>query len=99
MRNVALSLLIGACTVGSPRMSYANDGEFPVGKSVPWETANPKPIAAPDGKHIETPNEERKRLGQPIVATFPALEYGETLETPNHLRERVAAAEEVATRR
>lgn len=43
------------------------------------------------GVHEETPNERRRRLGQPIEASFPAPDYGEVLETPNQARARLAA--------
>jgi len=37
----------------------------------------------------ETPNQRRIILGQPIVASFPPPEYGESIETPNHRRRRL----------
>jgi len=97
MRNGALLLLMAVCTAVSPRITCADDSDFPVGKPVTWEMINPKPV--PAGEPLETPNQRRRRLGQPLVASFPPLEYGEAIETPNHLRQRVAAAEEIANRR
>jgi hypothetical protein len=97
MRKGALLLLIVVCTAVSPRIICADDKDFPVGKPVTWDLMNPKP--AETGESIETPNQRRRRLGEPVVASFPPLEYGEAIETPNHLRQRVAAAEEIANRR
>lgn len=98
MRNVALLMLVAACTAVSPRITWADDSDFPVGKPVTWEVIHPKPEQNA-GEQMETPNQRRRRLGEPIVASFPPPEYGEALETPNHLRQRVAAADEIANRR
>jgi hypothetical protein len=53
------------------------------------------------GVREETPNERRRRLGQPIEASFPAPDYGEALETPNQRRARLATglADQEAKRR
>jgi hypothetical protein len=41
------------------------------------------------GQALETPNQQRRRLGQPIVDSFPPIEYGQKLETPNQRRRRL----------
>src|SRR5579872_6959353 len=97
MRNVALWLLIVACMTVKPRVTWSQDSDFPVGKPVSWDVINPTSENA--GEQNETPNQRRRRLGEPIVASFPPPEYGEAIETPNHLRQRVADAAEIANRR
>jgi len=37
----------------------------------------------------ETPNQRRRRLGQPITESFPPLEYGVLAETPNQRHKRL----------
>ena len=88
MRNGALWLLIAAFTVLiSPKIIWAEDEDFPVGKPVPWEIIKPKP--AHTGEPSETPNQRRRRLGEPVVASFPSEEYGKAVETPNQRRKRL----------
>jgi len=45
------------------------------------------PLDANAGVAEETPNQRRRRLGQPIPSY--AESYGEALETPNHRRQRL----------
>jgi hypothetical protein len=40
------------------------------------------------GVREETPNQRRIRLGEPIVESFAAPDYGELIETPNQQRKR-----------
>lgn len=101
MRSVALLLVfISLGTAGVVGRLEADD-QRPVGKRVAWQSWSVEDgIAAPtaqtpantQGVREETPNERRRRLGEPIVASFPPLEYGELLETPNHIRKRLGLA-------
>lgn len=78
---------------------WAVDSRDAVGKKPDWDSmtelldlsANQSDVAQSFVSEEETPNQRRRRLGQPIEATFPAEEYGETLETPNQRRNRIAS--------
>ncbi len=85
MRKDASLLIWLACTAIVPsRLFAAADADFPIGKLVPQEINVP---VAPLAEKQDTPNQVRRQLGQPIVASFPAPEYGESIETPNQVKQ------------
>src|SRR5690242_14675580 len=93
MRHVApllLVLTIGA--LSSPGL--AADNLMLIGKPVSWEIRGEEPKGISEkavmGEALETPNQQRRRLGLAVEASFPAQESGIAEETPNHRRQREA---------
>src|SRR6185312_7147995 len=92
MRNVAASLLLAAwAAVITPNVG-ADDNKGPIGKTPEWGVSAQALAVARnpnDSSSDETPNQRRRRLGLPIVASYPAPDYGQKEETPNERRRRL----------
>ena len=88
MRNAAPSLLLVAWTAIITPATWADDSQAPLGKTPEQRVAVPQENRT-YGVLQETPNERRRRLGQPLVATFDPPVYGDRIETPNEQRLRL----------
>jgi hypothetical protein len=93
MRYFATSLVFAWFTVSAARPLAASSmapvdpsgGHRPAAVAPADQTEEQKAY----GVLEETPNQRRIRLGQTIVASYPAPDYGELLETTNHRRVRL----------
>ena len=88
MRNVAPPLMLVVWTAVAVPAVWASDNDAAVGKKPDTEITAKVPVRPADSTD-ETPNQRRIRLGQPIVASFPAPDYGVSEETPNQRRRRL----------
>src|SRR5258706_13988287 len=91
MQYFAMSLLLAWTALGVSLPLAAAEVVSPSQLS-PRSAISVAPLSVSEkeyGVKEETPNQRRRREGQPIVASFPPPEYGELLETPNQRRTRM----------
>ena len=88
MRTLSVSVAFASITLCVLQVRAAGSPVMTPTPS-PASTIMPMPLEQKEFWVLqETPNQRRRRLGQEIVASYPPLEYGEAVETPNQRRVR-----------